>query len=94
MKRLSRILAVLGVVAALSCGRSAPSASSRTTLMRHLIGDPLSLDPTTSTEEPGLLVEAMVFRPLIGIDAQRKPVPALASETPTALTRASRAWKS
>jgi peptide/nickel transport system substrate-binding protein len=79
MKRLSRILAVLGVLAALSCGRPAPSASARTTLLRHLMGDPLSLDPTTSTEEPGLLVAAMIFRPLIGIDGQRNPVPALAS---------------
>lgn len=79
MKRLSRILAVLGVVAALSCSRPPPSASKKTTLVRLLTGDPLSLDPTTSTEEWGLLVEEMIFRPLVGIDAQRKPVPALAA---------------
>ena len=47
--------------------------------MRHLSGDPTSLDPTTSNEEWGLLVEEMIFRPLVGIDAQRKPVPALAA---------------
>ena len=79
MKRLSRIFTALCVVAALSCGRPAPSASKKTTLVRHLSGDPASLDPTTSNEEWGLLVEEMIFRPLVGIDAQRKPVPALAA---------------
>ena len=79
MKRLSRILAVLGVVAALSCGGSKPAAPAATTLYRHLDGDPLSLDPTTSTEESGVLVEEMIFRPLVGMDAKRNPVPSLAS---------------
>ncbi len=79
MKRLSRILTVLCVVAALSCGRSAPAASKRTTLVRYLSGDPASLDPTTSTEEWGLLVDELILRPLVGIDANRNPVPALAT---------------
>jgi peptide/nickel transport system substrate-binding protein len=78
MKRLSRILAVLGVVAALSCERPAPSASTKTTLVRCLSGDPAGLDPTISTEESGLLVDEMILRPLVGIDAKRTPVPALA----------------
>jgi peptide/nickel transport system substrate-binding protein len=79
MKRLSRILAVLGVLAAVSCGRSKPPAPAAATLYRHLTGDPLSLDPTTSTEESGVLVEEMIFRSLVGMDAKRNPVPALAS---------------
>ncbi len=79
MKRLSRFLAALAVLAALSCGRSRETPAPKATLLRHLIGDPASLDPTTSTEEPGLLVEAMLFRPLVGIDASRRPVPSLAS---------------
>lgn len=78
MKRLSRLLTTLALLAALSCGR-APSPTAKTTLLRHLIGDPASLDPTTSTEEPGLLVEEMLFRPLVGIDRDRKPVPSLAA---------------
>ncbi len=79
MKRLSWILAALGALGIISCTRSEPAAQPRTTLFRHLIGDPEHLDPTTSTEEPGLLVEAMIFRPLVGIDAARRPVPALAA---------------
>ncbi len=78
MKRLSRFLAALAVLAALACGRP-PAAASKTTLQRHLIGDPASLDPTTNTEEPGLLVDAMILRPLIAIDAARRPVPSLAA---------------
>jgi peptide/nickel transport system substrate-binding protein len=79
MKRLSRSLAALGLLAALACGRSGQAPSSKSTLLRHLIGDPASLDPTTTTEEPGLLVEEMIFRPLVGVDAARRPVPALAA---------------
>lgn len=79
MKRLSRLLAALAVLAALACGRSRPAETAKTTLVRHLVGDPLSLDPTTSTEEPGVLVWEMLFRPLVGIDGNRRPVPALAA---------------
>ncbi len=79
MKRLPRSLAALVLLAALACGRSPQSPPAKSLLQRHLVGDPSSLDPTTSTEEPGLLVMAMLFRPLVGIDANRKPVPALAA---------------
>jgi peptide/nickel transport system substrate-binding protein len=77
MKRLSRLAAALAVLAALSCGR-AEKPATRTVLQRHLIGDPMNLDPTTNTEEPGVLVNAMIFRPLVGFDAKRQPVPSLA----------------
>lgn len=89
MKRLSRFLAALTVLAAVACGRSGSAPATRTTLLRHLIGDPASLDPTTSTEEPGLLVDALLYRPLVGIDGNRQPVPALAASwtvSPDALT--------
>jgi peptide/nickel transport system substrate-binding protein len=89
MKRLSRFLAALSVLAAVACGRTDSGPATRTTLLRHLIGDPASLDPTTSTEEPGLMVDALLFRPLVGIDGNRKPIPALASSwtvSPDALT--------
>ncbi len=42
------------------------------------MGDPPTLDPTTMTEEEGLRVAAMMFRPLVGIDENLRPVPALA----------------
>ncbi|HYX20691.1 MAG TPA: ABC transporter substrate-binding protein, partial [Thermoanaerobaculia bacterium] len=79
MKRLSRLLAAVPVLAALACGRSKAPESTRTTLVRHLMGDPLSLDPTTSTEEPGVLVWEMLFRPLVGVSGKREPVPGLAA---------------
>lgn len=78
MKGLSRFLAALAVLAAVACGRPAENPTAKTTLLRHLLGDPVSLDPTTTTEEPGLLVDEMLYRPLVGIDANRKPVPSLA----------------
>jgi peptide/nickel transport system substrate-binding protein len=79
MKGLSRFLAALAVLAAVACGRPGQSHAARTTLQRHLMGDPASLDPTTSTEEPGLLVGALLFRPLVGIDGNRRPAPSLAA---------------
>jgi peptide/nickel transport system substrate-binding protein len=48
------------------------------TLNRHLASDPATLDPTTTEEDFGLRVEDLIFRPLIGLDAQRRFVPALA----------------
>lgn len=78
MKRLSRVLAALAVLAAAACARSHAPAP-KTTLQRHLIGDPASLDPTANIEEPGVLVDALIFRPLVGIDADREPVPSLAA---------------
>lgn len=79
MKRLLSALAALGVCALLSCARSAPRAPSQDTLFRHLDGEPPTLDPTTTNEEFGLRVEELIFRPLIGIDRERRFVPALAT---------------
>jgi peptide/nickel transport system substrate-binding protein len=79
MKRLSWSLVALGALAAFSCARREPPVPAKTTLYRHLVGDPATLDPTTTTEEAALTVEQMMFRPLLGIDAQRRPVAALAS---------------
>jgi len=79
MKRLlTCAAALLAACAAGSCARPAPSAAPKETLYRHLVGDPATLDPTTTTEENGLLVEEMIFRPLVGIDSDRRPVAALA----------------
>lgn len=79
MKRLRRALTALTVCAALSCARSQPKAApARDTLFRHLGGDPATLDPTTTNEELGVRVEDLIFRPLIGIDKNRRFVPALA----------------
>lgn len=78
MKRLAWSLLALGVLAVFSCARREPAAPPPAILARHLSGDPATLDPTTTTEESGLLVEALIFRPLVGIDAERRPVPALA----------------
>jgi len=77
MKRLSRFLAALLVLAAAACARSKAPAP-KTTLQRHLFGDPANLDPTANTDEPGVLVDAMIFRPLVGIDADLRPVASLA----------------
>jgi len=77
MKRLFRGAAALLVLAAISCNRPEAPAP-RTVLQRHLIGDPIHLDPTTNTEEPGVLVNAMIFRPLVGFGENRQPVPSLA----------------
>ncbi len=79
MKRLCLALAAVTACLALSCARSQPKKhSTRDTLNRHLSSDPATLDPTTTTEELGLRVEDLIFRPLIGIDAKRHSVPGLA----------------
>jgi len=77
MKRLA--LAVLGVCLALSCVRREAASPPKDTLYRHLGGDPATLDPTITTEDYGLQVEEMIFRPLVGIDSGRRLVPALAA---------------
>ena len=77
MKRLSGVLVALAVLS-LACARSSTPAP-KTTLQRHLIGDPASLDPTANTDDPGVLVDALIFRPLVGIDADRHSVPSLAA---------------
>jgi peptide/nickel transport system substrate-binding protein len=79
MKRLCLVLSALTACLALSCARPQPKkAPVKDTLYRHLIGDPATLDPTTTAEELGSRVEEFLFRPLIGIDKQRRFVPALA----------------
>jgi peptide/nickel transport system substrate-binding protein len=79
MKRLA--LAALGVCLAISCARrEAAAPPPKDTLYRHFSGDPSTLDPTTTGEEQGLQVVEMIFRPLVGLDAQRQFVPALARE--------------
>jgi peptide/nickel transport system substrate-binding protein len=79
MKRtLARAAAVLAVCVFASCGPRAPRSAPKETLFRHLGGDPATLEPTTTTEENGILVGALIFRPLLGLDSDRRPVPALA----------------
>jgi peptide/nickel transport system substrate-binding protein len=78
MKRLSWSSVVLAALCALACARREATPAPGATLSRHLFGDAATLDPTTTTEEASLTVEALIFRPLLGIDAQRRPAPALA----------------
>lgn len=79
MKRtLVRAAAALAVCVLAACGAPSPRPAPKDTLYRHLSGDPATLDPTTTNEESGVLVEAMIFRPLLGLDAERRAVPALA----------------
>lgn len=78
MKRHLGCLIALAVLAGVSCGRREPAPRPTSTLSRHLVGDPATLDPTVSTEENALLVEALLYRPLLGIDGERKPAEGLA----------------
>src|SRR6266545_1658838 len=79
MKRLCLALAALTACFALSCARSQPKRTpARDTLYRHLGGDPATLDPIATVEELGLRVEDLIFRPLVGIDRERRFVPSLA----------------
>jgi peptide/nickel transport system substrate-binding protein len=78
MKRLfARGAALFAAFVLVSCAR-APHPPAKDTLYRHLDGDPATLDPITTTEENGILVEEMIFRPLVGLDVNGRPVPALA----------------
>src|SRR5262249_8298828 len=79
MKRFCRGLLVSAALAVLSCARREAAAAQPSILQRHLTGDPVSLDPTMTSEEPGLVVEELMFRPLVGMDATRKPVAGLAT---------------
>ena len=79
MKRLCSRLLVSAVLAALSCARHEAPAKPASVLSRHLVGDPVTLDPTVTSDEPGLVVEELMFRPLVGIDSARRPVPAIAT---------------
>jgi len=79
MKRtLARAAALIAVCAVAGCAQRAPRRAPKDVLYRHLEGDPATLDPTTTTEENGLIVEEMIFRPLVGLDVERRAVPALA----------------
>jgi peptide/nickel transport system substrate-binding protein len=61
------------------CRREAPARPNVSdTLTRHLDGDPPTLDPIVSAEELGMRVEELIFRPLVGIDKDRKPIPGIA----------------
>lgn len=77
-RTLARAVALLVAGALASCAPRSARPAPKDVLARHLGGDPATLDPTTTTEENGVLVEEMIFRPLIGIDAGSRPVPALA----------------
>jgi len=77
MIRRSAVLA-LALLAAVACSRPAPKPVAKDTLYRHLESDPATLDPIVTNEEFGLFVEEMIFRPLVGIDRDRRFVPALA----------------
>jgi peptide/nickel transport system substrate-binding protein len=77
MKRHLGCLIALAVAFSF-CGRREAPPPAPATLSRHLAGDPATLDPTTTNEENALLVEALLYRPLVGIDADRKPSPGLA----------------
>jgi peptide/nickel transport system substrate-binding protein len=79
MKTVARILLALAALGPLACARPRPTASTSDTLYRHLEGDPATLDPTVTNEEIGLRVEEMLFRPLVGIDHDRRFVPGLAA---------------
>ena len=79
MKRVLLAVAALGTCAVLSCSRPHEKAPAKDTLYRHLGGDPATLDPTTTNEELGLRVEELIFRPLIGLDRERRLVPSLAT---------------
>ncbi|MEP6802499.1 MAG: ABC transporter substrate-binding protein [Acidobacteriota bacterium] len=71
---------LLAAGALTSCARrpSASAAAPLDTITRHLDGDPPSLEPLTTTDEPTLRVIEMIFRPLVGMDKARRFAPSLA----------------
>jgi peptide/nickel transport system substrate-binding protein len=79
MKTVARILLALAALWPVCCARREAAPSFSDTLYRHLEGDPPTLDPTTTNEEIGLRVEQILFWPLVGIDRERRYVPALAT---------------
>jgi peptide/nickel transport system substrate-binding protein len=79
MKTVARILLALAALWPLSCARREAAPTFSDTVYRHLDGDPATLDPTVTNEEVGLRVEEMMFRPLVGMDRERRDVPGLAS---------------
>jgi len=78
LKRPASILAASAIAACLACSKPASRTPAKDTLYRHLDGDPPSLDPITTSEEIGTRVEELIFRPLLGVDRELRPVPSLA----------------
>jgi peptide/nickel transport system substrate-binding protein len=78
MKRVVRILLALAASWPAACARREAPAAPPAILYRHLEGEPPTLDPIVTNEEIGLRVEQMLFRPLVGLDKERRIVPALA----------------
>jgi peptide/nickel transport system substrate-binding protein len=78
MRRWLLIFALVASCAVASCSRRPTPPAVRDTLYRHLDGDPPTLDPTTTADEVSVRVEEMIYRPLVGIDRERRLVPALA----------------
>jgi len=82
MKRAFWILAaavVAASVAGTACRRPPARPVVSDTLTRHLDGDPATLDPIVTAEELGIRVEDLIFRPLIGIDKDRRFVASIAT---------------
>jgi peptide/nickel transport system substrate-binding protein len=79
MKTVVRILLAFATLAPLACARREGAPPAEATLYRHLEGDPPTLDPIVTNEEIGLRVEQMLFRPLVGVDKDRRFVPGLAT---------------
>ncbi len=79
MKTVVRFLVAVAALGLGACARREAAPAPAATLYRHLEGDPPTLDPIVTNEEIGLRVEQMLFRPLVGIDKDRRFVPALAS---------------
>ena len=77
-RSFARAAILLAVGALTSCAPKPARLAPKDVLTRHLAGDPATLDPTTTNEENGVLVEEMIFRPLLAIDAAGRPVAGLA----------------
>lgn len=76
--RCRLVLALFAVGVAVSCSRPAARPAAKQTVYRHLESDPATLDPIVTNEELGLRVEELIYRPLVGIDRDRRFVPGLA----------------
>ena len=76
MIRRIAAVALLSLIAA--CSRPATRRVVKDTVYRHIESDPATLDPIVTNEEFGSRVEELIYRPLVGIDRDRRFVPALA----------------
>lgn len=82
MKRSLGIVAACILAASVgagACRRQPPATAVSDTLNRHLDGDPATLDPIVTSEELGIRVEDLIFRPLIALDKERRFVPSIAT---------------